>query len=208
MSSTSSSVSPSSRKPASKRSSSTRSGPYRSSLKIEYNTRIRQELAQHFNYSSPMQVPNLEKIVISTGVGEALINSKLLDSAIEELSLISGQRAVSARARKSVANFKLRQGSEIGAYVTLRSERMFDFLARLIHIALPRQKDFRGLDPNSFDGHGNYSLGITEQIVFPEIDYDKIQRISGLGITIHTTATNDVDSYHLLVRLGMPFRKR
>ena len=192
--------------PTTTTSTKKRQTPYRSSLKKEYISRIRQELLKHFNYRSIMQVPTLEKIVLNVGVGEALTNSKLLDSAIEELSLISGQRAISAQAHRSIANFKLRKGSEIGAYVTLRSERMYDFLQRLIHIALPRQKDFRGLNPNSFDGHGNYSLGISEQIIFPEIDYDKIQRISGLGITIHTTAPNDVDAYQLLLRLGMPFR--
>ncbi len=181
---------------------------YRSNLKEEYYRRIRPDLLQHYQYKSIMQVPMLEKIVINSGVGAAIANSKLLDSTVEELSLIGGQRAVASRARLSIANFKLRQGAEIGAYVTLRSERMYDFLGRLIHIALPRQKDFRGLNSNAFDGHGNYSLGISEQIIFPEIDYDKIERISGLGITIHTTATNDVEAHQLLVRFGMPFRDK
>ena len=191
---------------AQRSTATTSAAPYHSSLKQEYYRRIRSDLLQHYQYMSIMQVPMLEKIVINSGVGAAITNSKLLDSAIEELSLISGQRAVASRARRSIANFKLRQGAEIGAYVTLRSERMYDFLGRLIHIALPRQKDFRGLNPNAFDGHGNYSLGISEQIIFPEIDYDKIERISGLGITIHTTATSDVDAHQLLARFGMPFR--
>ena len=180
---------------------------YVSGLKTRYNTKVTKDLQQFFKYRTPMQVPRLEKIVVSCGLGQAIQNSKLLDSTVEELTLICGQRAVRTRARKSVANFKLRKGMEIGAMVTLRDNRMYDFLSRLINIALPRVKDFRGLKQNSFDGHGNYSLGITEQIIFPEIDYDKIQQINGFNIAINTTAHSDLEAKELLSRLGVPFRK-
>lgn len=179
---------------------------YVSGLKIRYDTKVVKELHEFFKYRTVMQVPRLEKIVVSCGLGEAIQSSKLLDATVEELTLICGQRAVRTKARKSVANFKLRQGMEIGAMVTLRGNRMYDFMNRLINVALPRVKDFRGLKRKSFDGHGNYALGITEQIIFPEIDYDKIQRISGFNIIINTTAKNDAEAQELLSRLGFPFQ--
>lgn len=176
-------------------------------LKILYGAKVKEELTEEFQYSSTMQLPRLEKVVLSMGVGEAIQNKKLLDVAVSELSLIAGQKAVKTKAKKSVANFKVREGMEVGARVTLRGNRMYDFMYRLLNVALPRVKDFRGLNPNSFDGHGNYSLGVTEQIIFPEIDYDKIERISGLNIAICTTAKTDQEAKRLLDKLGMPFRK-
>jgi large subunit ribosomal protein L5 len=160
-----------------------------------------------FGYKSAMQVPRLEKIVVSMGIGEASLNKKLLDSALQELSQITGRRAVKTVARKSIAGFKLRKGMEIGVMVTLRGDYMYEFYERLVNIAIPRVKDFRGTNPNAFDGHGNYSLGITEQIIFPEIDYDKIEKISGLNIAIVTTAKTDREASSLLAHMGMPFRK-
>ncbi len=180
---------------------------YVSKLRQVYLDQIVPELMEEFGYKTPMQLPRLEKIVLSMGVGEAIQNKKLLDSAVVELGMIAGQRAVKTKARKSVANFKVRQGMEIGARVTLRGTRMWDFLYRLVNVALPRVKDFRGVNPNSFDGHGNYALGVTEQIIFPEIDYDKIERVSGLNIAICTTAKTDQEAKRLLDKLGMPFRK-
>lgn len=180
---------------------------YVPTLKQDYHDRIAPELTEEFGYKTPMQLPRLEKVVLSMGVGEAIQNKKLLDAAVGELSLIAGQRAVKTKARKSVANFKVRQGMEVGARVTLRGNRMWEFLYRLLNVALPRVKDFRGVNPNSFDGHGNYALGVNEQIIFPEIDYDKIERISGLNIVIGTTATTDQEAKRLLDKLGMPFRK-
>jgi len=176
-------------------------------LKLEYMERVKSELNEEFQYDSPMQIPTVEKVILSMGVGEATQNKKLLDAAADELSLIGGQKAVKTKAKKSVSNFKVREGMEIGAKVTLRGNRMYDFLFKLFNIALPRVKDFRGVNPNGFDGHGNYSLGVTEQIIFPEIDYDKIERISGLNIVIVTTATTDAEGRSLLKRLGMPFSK-
>lgn len=176
-------------------------------LKHAYLDRVVPELTEEFGYKTPMQLPRLEKIVVSTGVGEAIQNKKLLDAAVSELSLIAGQKAVRTKAKKSIANFKVRQGMEIGARVTLRGSRMWEFYYRLVNVALPRVKDFRGVNPNSFDGHGNYSLGVTEQIIFPEIDYDKIERVSGLNIAICTTAKTDQEAKRLLDKLGMPFRK-
>jgi large subunit ribosomal protein L5 len=176
-------------------------------LKRVYQEQVAPELTEEFGYKTRMQLPRLEKIVLSTGVGEAIQNKKLLDSAANELGLIAGQRAVKTKARKSVANFKVRQGMEIGARVTLRGNRMWEFFYRLVNVALPRVKDFRGVNPNSFDGHGNYALGVTEQIIFPEIDYDKIERVSGLNIVICTTAGTDQEAKRLLDKLGMPFRK-
>ena len=180
---------------------------YQPQLKSLYNEKVKDELSEEFQYSSPMQLPRLEKVVVSMGVGEAIQNKKLLDAAVSEMSLIAGQKAVKTKARKSVANFKVREGMEVGARVTLRGNRMYDFMFRLLNVALPRVKDFRGLNPNSFDGHGNYALGVTEQIIFPEIDYDKIERISGLNIAICTTAKTDQEAKRLLDKLGMPFRK-
>jgi len=154
-----------------------------------------------------MQVPRINKIVVNIGLGEALENAKALDAAVSDLSLITGQRPVITRARKSIANFKLREGRSIGAKVTLRGERMWAFLDRLMNIALPRVRDFRGVSPNSFDGRGNYTLGLREQLVFPEINYDKIDKVRGLEVTIVTNAQNDDHGMQLLQMLGMPFRK-
>ncbi|MDR0557318.1 MAG: 50S ribosomal protein L5 [Treponema sp.] len=172
-----------------------------------YRERIAPELFKEVGYKSVMQVPKLEKIVVSMGVGEALQNKKLLDAAIADLSLITGQKAVKTKARKSIANFKIRAGQEIGVKVTLRGAMMYEFFDRLINVALPRVKDFRGVNQNAFDGHGNYSLGITEQIIFPEIDFDKIERVAGLNIVIVTTARTDAEAKAFLAKFGMPFRK-
>ncbi len=176
-------------------------------IKKLYEETVRNELMKEFGYSTIMQAPTFEKVVLNAGVGNAIQNKKLLDAASEELMLISGQRPVFTKARKSISNFKLREGMNIGVCVTLRGVRMFDFLGKLIHIALPRVKDFRGLNPNSFDGHGNYSIGITEQIIFPEIDYDKIEQVSGFSVVIVTTASTDEEAKSLLIKSGVPFRK-
>jgi large subunit ribosomal protein L5 len=174
-------------------------------LKHRYETEIRPALKEELGLDSIMQVPRIEKITLNMGVGEAKTDAKVLDSAIEELTLIAGQRAQVRRAKKSVASFKLREGMPVGARVTLRGARMYEFLDRLISIALPRIRDFRGLNPNSFDGRGNYNLGIREQIIFPEVDYDAIQSIRGLDIAITTTAETDEQARALLRALGMPF---
>ena len=176
-------------------------------LKKIYTETITPELTKEFGYTTVMQVPKLVKIVLGMGVGEALTNKKLLDAAVTDLGIITGQKAVKTRAKKSIANFKLREGYEIGAMVTLRGAKMYEFLDRFINIALPRVKDFRGVNPNGFDGRGNYSLGITEQIIFPEIDFDKIEKIAGLNINVVTTARTDKEAYSLLSKFGMPFRK-
>ena len=176
-------------------------------FKVKYSETVAPELMKEFGYSSVMQIPAIEKITVSVGVGEATTNKKLLDAAFKELEQITGQHVVKTKARKSIANFKVREGQEIGAMVTLRGDNMWFFLERLICIALPRVKDFKGVNPNAFDGHGNYSLGITEQIIFPEIDFDKIERISGLNVAIVTTAANDEQGFALLKYLGMPFAK-
>jgi large subunit ribosomal protein L5 len=176
-------------------------------MKALYREKVLPALMEEFGYTTVMQVPSIDRIVLSAGVGDAIANKKFLDAAVDELSLIAGQKAVKTKARKSISNFKLREGMEVGAKVTLRGSRMYDFLYRLVNIALPRVKDFRGVSGNAFDGHGNYSLGITEQIIFPEIDYDKIERISGLNIVIVTTAQTDQEGKSLLEKLGMPFRK-
>jgi large subunit ribosomal protein L5 len=180
---------------------------YEPRLKKIYREQVAPELFKEFGYTSPMQTPKLEKIVVSMGVGEALQNKKLLDAAIDDLTLITGQKAVKTKARKSIANFKIRAGQEIGARVTLRGTMMYEFLDRLVNVALPRVKDFRGINQNAFDGHGNYSLGITEQIIFPEIDFDKIERVAGLNIVIVTTAKTDAEAKAFLAKFGMPFRK-
>jgi len=180
---------------------------YIARLKEVYSEKIVAELQKEFNYSSPMQIPKLEKIVVSMGVGEALINKKLLESAVSELAQITGQKPVKTKARKSIANFKVREGQEIGAMVTLRGNVMFEFLDRLVNVALPRVKDFRGINSNSFDGHGNYSMGINEQIIFPEIDYDKIEKVRGLNVAFVTSAKTDQEARSLLKAFGMPFKK-
>ena len=176
-------------------------------LKKLYREKIKQDLTSEFNYKSVMQVPRLKKIIVSAGVGEAIQNKKLLDATVKEITQITGLKAVKTKARKSIAGFKIREGMEIGAKVTLRGDYMYEFLDRLVNVAIPRIKDFRGINQNAFDGHGNYSLGITEQIIFPEIDYDKIERISGLNVTIVTTAPTDKEAKSLLSNFGMPFKK-
>ncbi|MCK5156295.1 MAG: 50S ribosomal protein L5 [Spirochaetales bacterium] len=176
-------------------------------MKKLFKEKVAPELMKEFAYSSVMQIPIVKKVSVSAGVGEAIDNKKLLDAAVREIERITGQHAVKTKARKSIANFKLRQGSEIGTVVTLRGERMWEFLDRFLNVALARVKDFRGVNPNAFDGRGNYSIGITEQIIFPEIDYDKIERVSGLNVAIVTTANTDEEGFALLKKLGMPFRK-
>jgi large subunit ribosomal protein L5 len=176
-------------------------------LKTSYRERIAGELMKDFNYRSNMQIPKVVKVVVSMGVGEAKENKKLLDAACDDLALITGQHPVKTKARKSIATFKIREGQEIGARVTLRGDHMYEFLDRLMNVALPRVKDFRGVNANAFDGHGNYSLGITEQIIFPEIDFDKIERVAGLNVAIVTTANTDLEAKALLAKFGMPFRK-
>ena len=175
-------------------------------MKKKYQV-VSKEMMSEFGYTSNMQIPRVDKVIVSMGVGEALQNKKLLDAAVKDLGQITGQRPVRTKARKSIANFKVREGNEIGAKVTLHGAYMWEFLDRFMNVALPRVKDFRGVNPNAFDGHGNYSVGITEQIIFPEIDYDKIERVSGLNVAIVTTAKTDKEAKSLLERLGMPFRK-
>jgi large subunit ribosomal protein L5 len=160
-----------------------------------------------FNYQSVMQVPNIEKIVINMGVGDAVSNSKALDTAVEELTLITGQKPVITKAKKSIAGFRLREGMPIGAKVTLRGERMYQFLDKLVSVSLPRVRDFRGVSKKSFDGRGNYTLGVKEQLIFPEIDYDKVSKVRGMDIVIVTTANTDEEARELLTQVGMPFQK-
>jgi large subunit ribosomal protein L5 len=178
---------------------------YTPRLKERYEGEFRASLKDELGVSSIMQVPRIEKITLNMGVGDAKTDAKALDSAIEELTTIAGQRAQVRRARKSIASFKLREGMAVGAKVTLRGTRMYEFLDRLVSIALPRIRDFRGLNPESFDGRGNYSLGIREQIIFPEIDYDSVASIRGLDVTITTTASTDAEALALLRGLGLPF---
>jgi large subunit ribosomal protein L5 len=175
-------------------------------MQEKYQRDVIPALTREFNFSNPMQVPKIEKIVLNIGMGEALQNAKSMDAAVADLTAISGQKPVITRARKSIANFKLREGQAIGAMVTLRGERMYEFLDRLITIALPRIRDFRGISRRSFDGRGNYSIGLREQIVFPEIDYDRVDKLRGLEIAIVTSARNDNEGYALLKQFGMPFR--
>jgi len=177
-----------------------------SQMKEYYEKEVMPALLDTFKYGNIMQVPKLEKIVLNIGMGEAIQNIKVLDSAVEELTAVAGQRPVITRAKKSIAAFKLRTGMPIGCMVTLRKQRMFDFLNKLVNIALPRVRDFRGVSGNAMDGRGNYSLGIKEQIIFPEIDYDKIDKIKGMNITIVTTAKTDEEGKELLKQLGMPFK--
>lgn len=174
-------------------------------LKKTYKDTIAKEMMADFKYKSSMQIPKVDKIVVSMGVGEAITNKKLLDSAVEEIGLITGQKPIKTKARKSIAGFKIREGQEIGTKVTLRGNIMYEFLDRLVNVSLPRVKDFRGVNPKAFDGRGNYSLGITEQIIFPEIDYDKIEKINGLNVAIVTTAKTDDEARALLKKFGMPF---
>lgn len=175
-------------------------------LKERYDKELVPTLMKEFNYKSRMQVPRLQKVVVNMGLGEAIQNIKVLDSASNELMTITGQKPVPSKAKKFIANFKLRQGMPIGCLVTLRKERMYEFFDRLVNVTLPRVRDFRGVSSKSFDGRGNYTLGIKEQIIFPEIDYDKIDKIKGLNITIVTTAKTDEEGRSLLGLLGMPFK--
>lgn len=174
-------------------------------LKEMYNNEIVDAMTKKFGYQNIMQVPKLEKIVVNMGVGEAKENSKILDSAIADLEKITGQKAVTTKAKNSVANFKIREGMPIGCKVTLRGEKMYEFLDRLVNLALPRVRDFRGVNPNAFDGRGNYALGIKEQLIFPEIEYDKVDKIRGMDICICTTAATDEEAKELLTQLGAPF---
>jgi len=180
---------------------------YEARLKARFQKDIAGALFKEFKFKSPMQIPRIEKIILSAGVGEAITNKKFLDSVVSEMEQITGQKVLRTKARKSIANFKLREGQEVGAKVTLRGNRMYEFLDRLVNVALPRVKDFRGVNPKAFDGRGNYSLGIDEQIIFPEIDYDKIEQVRGLNVAIVTTATSDEQARSLLSKFGMPFRK-
>lgn len=177
-----------------------------SQLKNTYEEKVVSQLTEKFGYRNRMQVPKLDKIVLNMGLGEAIQNIKVLDGAVEELKSISGQKPVITRARRSIAAFKLREGMPIGCMVTLRRERMYDFYEKLVNIALARVRDFRGVSPRGFDGNGNYTLGIREQIIFPEIDYDKIDKVKGLNITVVTTARTDDEGRALLRLLGMPFK--
>ena len=178
-----------------------------SRLKEKYTSEVAPALAEQFKYDSVMQIPKIEKIVLNMGVGEVKDNAKALDNAMRDMGIIAGQKPVATVSRKSIANFKLREGMKIGCKVTLRGERMYQFLDKLISIDLPRVRDFRGISPNSFDGHGNYAMGIKEQLMFPEIDYDKIDKIRGMDIIIVTTAKSDEEAKKLLELMGMPFRK-
>ena len=178
-----------------------------SRLRDLYENEITKKMTEKFGYKNPMMVPKIDKIVINMGVGEAKENSKLLDAAVKELETISGQKVVLTRAKNSIANFKLREGMPIGCKVTLRGEKMYEFLDRLVNLALPRVRDFRGVNPNGFDGRGNYALGIKEQLIFPEIEYDKIDKVRGMDIIFVTTAETDEEGRELLTLFGMPYSK-
>jgi len=179
-----------------------------SRLKDMYNSEIVDAMMKKFEYKNIMQVPKIDKIVVNMGVGEAKDNAKALESAINDMQIITGQKAVSTKAKKSVANFKIREGMQIGCKTTLRGEKMYNFLDRLINLALPRVRDFRGINPNAFDGRGNYALGIREQLIFPEIEYDKIDKVRGMDIIIVTTAHTDEEARELLTMFNMPFAKQ
>lgn len=176
-------------------------------LKETYQKEIMDNMMKKFGYKNVMQVPKLEKIVINMGIGEAKENSKILDTAMAELATITGQKAVMTRAKHSIANFKLREGMPIGCKVTLRGDKMYAFLDRLVNLALPRVRDFRGVNPDAFDGRGNYALGIKEQLIFPEIEYDKVDKVRGMDVIVVTTAKTDEEARELLTQFGMPFRK-
>jgi large subunit ribosomal protein L5 len=177
-------------------------------LKDKYREEIVPALKDEFGYRNVMEVPRMAKVVVNVGLGEALQNAKALDNTVRDISMITGQRPIITRARKSIATFKLREGNPIGVKVTLRGNRMYDFIDRLMNVALPRQRDFRGVSPDSFDGRGNYTMGLHEQLVWPEIDYDSIDKVRGMEITIVTTAQADEEARRLLQLLGMPFRRR
>jgi large subunit ribosomal protein L5 len=176
-------------------------------LKARYQAEVLPALMKEFGYGNPMQAPRIEKIVVNMGLGEAINNGKIIDASVEQLAAITGQKPVVTKSRKSIANFKLRQGQSIGAMVTLRGDRAYEFFDRLVTIALPRVRDFKGVSPKAFDGKGNYTLGIREQVIFPEINYDKVEKIKGMNITVVTTARNDEEGRALLRFLGMPFRQ-
>ncbi len=177
-------------------------------LKEQYEKDLRPRLQEKFNLTNVMEIPRVEKVVLNMGLGEAVQNPKIVEKAVNELTLIAGQRAVVTRAKKSIATFKLREGMPIGARVTLRKDRMYDFLSKLMNIALPRVRDFRGVSPKGFDGNGNFSMGVTEHLIFPEIDYDKIDKVRGLNITIVTSAKTDEMGRELLSLMGMPFKRK
>jgi large subunit ribosomal protein L5 len=176
-------------------------------LKDYYLKKVVPALVKEFNYKNPMQVPKLEKIVINMGLGEAIQNVKIIDSAVQELAAITGQKPIVNKAKKSIATFKLRQGMPVGCSVTLRKKIMYEFFDRLVNAALPKVRDFRGISPNAFDGRGNFSIGLQEQIIFPEVDYDKVEKIKGMNITIVTTAKTDAEARFLLKMMGVPFKQ-
>lgn len=176
-------------------------------LKAQYEETIRPKLQEEFGYGNVMQIPKVEKVVVNVGLGEATTNPKLLERAMEELAQITGQKPVMRRAKKSVSNFKLREGQPIGCSVTLRGVRQWEFLDRLLNVALPRVRDFSGVSPKAFDGRGNYTLGVREQTIFPEVDYDKVEKVTGMNVTVVTTANTDAEAKSLLTHLGVPFRQ-
>ncbi|MCR9097831.1 MAG: 50S ribosomal protein L5 [bacterium] len=176
-------------------------------LKTQYDETIRPKLQEEFGYGNVNQIPKVEKVVVNIGLGEATTNPKLLERAMEELAQITGQKPVMRRAKKSVSNFKLREGQPIGCSVTLRGARQWEFLDRLLNVALPRVRDFSGVSPKAFDGRGNYTLGVREQTIFPEVDYDKVEKVTGMNVTLVTTATTDAEAKSLLTHLGVPFRQ-
>ena len=176
-------------------------------LRQKYENEVKNQMVEKFGYKSVMQIPTIDKIVINMGIGDAVSNSKVLDEAVAELALITGQKPVITRAKKSIAGFRLREGMPIGCKVTLRGERMYDFLDKLVSVSLPRVRDFRGVSKKSFDGRGNYTLGVKEQLIFPEIDFDKVNKVRGMDIIVVTTANTDEEARELLTQLGMPFQK-
>ena len=176
-------------------------------LRQKYENEVKNQMVEKFGYKSVMQIPTIDKIVINMGIGDAVSNSKVLDEAVAELALIAGQKPVITRAKKSIAGFRLREGMPIGCKVTLRGERMYDFLDKLVSVSLPRVRDFRGVSKKSFDGRGNYTLGVKEQLIFPEIDFDKVNKVRGMDIVVVTTANTDEEARELLTQLGMPFQK-
>ena len=178
-----------------------------SRLKEQYENEIKDALVKKFGYKNPMEIPKLDKIVVNMGVGEAKENAKILEAAVKDLETITGQKAVTTKAKNAVANFKIREGMPIGCKVTLRGDKMYEFADRLINLALPRVRDFRGVNPNAFDGRGNYALGIKEQLIFPEIEYDKVDKVRGMDVIFVTTAKTDEEARELLAQFGMPFKK-
>lgn len=193
--------------PAKKAKSGNKKASIESRLKVRYETEIRKALLEQYHYSSVMEIPGIDKIVVNIGVGDATQDAKRLEEAVAELAQITGQKPVITKAKKSIASFKLREGQSIGCKVTLRGIRMWDFLDKLVSIALPRVRDFRGVSKNAFDGRGNYTLGVKEQLIFPEIDYDKVTKVRGMDVVIVTTAKTDKEAYTLLELIGMPFHR-